>query len=173
MNFAVDLGPMARLESVKADPAAPSVIFQKLTDTDAPATLQQIAREWALPKGRFVEWFTVEHANLYDTALKVLADSLAHDALAKADACKDKDDAPAAKLQVDTRLKLASKWDRPRYGEKQDLNVNVTQWVLRLPTPSASTGEWLKTINSAPTPALAAPEVAPEPLETVPDGASI
>lgn len=160
---------MARLDAVKADQGAPSVIFQRLTDSE---TLQQIARAWGLPKGRFVEWFTTQHAELYDTALKVRADNLAHEALSISDEQNEvvkengqtfDPDVPRDKLRIDTRLKIASKWDRSRYGDKQDVNVNVTQWVMRLPTPAANSLEWResveKIINPAPTPALA--EAAP------------
>lgn len=150
---------MARLDAVKADQGAPSVIFQRLTDSE---TLQQIAKAWGLPKGRFVEWFTTQHAELYDTALKVKADNLANDALANVEDATP-ETVSVRKLQADTKLKVASKWDRSRYGDKQDVNVNVTQWVMRLPTPAANSLEWResveKIINPAPTPALA--EAAP------------
>lgn len=167
MNLAVDPGPMARLDEVKSDQNAPSVIFHRITEGE---TLHDIARAWALPKGRFVEWFSTEHADLYDSALKVWADQLAHEALEKADDASP-ETAKVAKLQVDTRLRIASKWDRHRYGDKQDVNLNVTQWVLRLPTPAPTTDAWLKTINSAPTPALPSP--ASEPAKEAPVDAAL
>jgi hypothetical protein len=112
---ASDPGPMARFEELKADEGAPGEVFRLLTDGDKPLTLNQIAKKWRVPKGRFVEWYTVEHADLYDSALKVLADELAHGALERADGATEGDVAPR-KLQVDTRLKLIEKWDRARYG---------------------------------------------------------
>jgi hypothetical protein len=112
----VDPGPLARLEAVKADEMAPNVIFQRLCDGE---TLKEIARSWELPKGRFAEWFTVKHADLYDAALKVRADELAHETLAIADGAVAETTAPA-KLQVDTRLRLAAQWDRSRYGSKDN-----------------------------------------------------
>jgi hypothetical protein len=181
MSAVPDPGPMARLEQVQADQQAPSVIFARLT-AEEPETLRQIAKAWGLPRGRFIEWFTTTHAELYDTALKVKADEIAHEALQIADEQKEvikKDgsafdpDVGRDKLRVDTRLKLASKFDRSRYGDKQDVNVNVTQWVMRLPTPAANSLEWRQSveriINPAPTPALAAvPETARAPdAETV------
>lgn len=177
MNLAIDPGPMARLEQVQADQNAPSVIFHRITEGE---TLHEIARTWGVPKGRFVEWFATNHADLYESALKVWADRLAHEALEIADeqnevvkenGQKFDPDVPRDKLRIDTRLKLASKFDRARYGDKQDLNVNVTQWVLRLPTPAPNTDEWLKTINAAPTPALPSP--APEPAKEAPVDAAL
>ena len=35
-----------------------------------------------------------------------------------------------AKLRIDTRLKLLSKWDPKRYGDKLDINANVTGNVI-------------------------------------------
>lgn len=126
-----DPGPMARFEHVKTQPETASVVFQRLCDGE---TLAQVARDWAVPKGRFVEWYTTEHAALYDAALKVRADDLAHEALSVADTptlgveTKTKADGSVEvtegdmlghrKLQVDTKLKVASKWDRARYGEQ-------------------------------------------------------
>jgi hypothetical protein len=109
---ASDPGPMARFEELKLDADAPGEVFRLLTDGK---TLKEIAKAWRVPKGRFVEWYTVEHADLYDSALKVLADELAHGALERADGATEGDVAPR-KLQVDTRLKLIEKWDRARYG---------------------------------------------------------
>jgi hypothetical protein len=122
----VDPGPLARLEAVKADETAPNVIFQRLCDGE---TLKEIARSWELPKGRFAEWFTVKHADLYDAALKVRADELAHETLEIADEQAEvvkKDggtydpDVARDKLRVETRLKLAAQWDRSRYGSKDN-----------------------------------------------------
>jgi len=124
-----DPGPLARLEDVKRDEGAPGEVFRLLTDPDEPMTLRQIAKAWGLPRGRFVEWFTTEHAGLYDAALKVRTDDLAHEALAIADeqceVVKENGetydpDVGRDKLRVDTRLKLAAKWDRKRYGEEAD-----------------------------------------------------
>jgi hypothetical protein len=77
-----DPGPMARLAAVKADEGAPAEVFRLLTDADEPKTLDEIAKMWAVPRGRFVEWFTSEHAEKYDAALKVLGASLGHKVLA-------------------------------------------------------------------------------------------
>ena len=119
-----DPGRLARLEAVKADELSPRVIFQRVAGGE---TLKDIAKAWELPRGLFEEWFTTEHAALYDSALKIRADDLAHEALAIADEQKEATDktgkaydpeVPRDKLRVDTRLKLAAQWDRSRYGAK-------------------------------------------------------
>lgn len=119
-----DPGPMARLRDVQADEGAPGVIFQRLTEGDTLATL---AKAWALPKGAFTRWFMEKHGDLFDAAARVRADELVNEALAVADEQAEvvkKDgttfdpDVGRDKLRVDTRLKLAEKMDRVRYGSK-------------------------------------------------------
>lgn len=142
-----DPGPMARLDAVKADAGAPSVIFQRLAEGES---LKEIAKEWRVAKGRFIEWFTVTHADLYDAALKVRAADLALEALSIADTTQagvtrktkadgseevtEEDMLGHRKLQVETRLKLASKWDRARYGEtvrvEKSVSVSVDAGLL-------------------------------------------
>lgn len=121
-----DPGPLARLEAVKADQAAPKVIFHRLCDGE---TLKEIAKAWGVPRGQFVLWYTTEHSALYDAALKARADELAHEALAisdeqaevvKENGQKFDPEVPRDKLRVDTRLRLAEKWDRARYGSKDN-----------------------------------------------------
>ena len=118
------------MEAVKADSVAASVVFQRVTEGE---TLRQIAADWGVPRGRFTEWYTTQHAELYDSALKVRADQLAHDALAVASTpqrgviTKTKGDGTVEvieedmlghrKLYAETMLRLAGKWDRQRYGE--------------------------------------------------------
>lgn len=120
---------MARLRDVISDPVAPSEVFRMLTDAEGRQTLAQIAKAWAVPRGRFVEWYTTVHTVLYDAALKVRADDLAHEALeiadeqkeaVRADGTRFDPEVPRDKLRADTRLKLAAKWDRARYGERVD-----------------------------------------------------
>lgn len=113
---------MARLDVVKADEAAPSVVFQRITEGE---TLAQIAAAWRVPKGRFVEWFTTRHEELYDAALKVRAADLAFDAMAAALAATPEDVA-VRKLQAEVALKLAAKFDRARFGETVRVEKQVT-----------------------------------------------
>lgn len=122
------------MELVKAADTTPSVIFSRLTEGES---LKEIAKAWAVPAGRFTEWFTTQHGELYDAALKVRADQLAHKALdvastpqpgvttkTKADGSvevTEEDMLGHRKLYSETMLKLAGKWDRDRYGDKTDV----------------------------------------------------
>lgn len=117
-----DDGPMARFEAAKVDPNLPSEVFARIAEGES---LKQIAATWRLPKARFAEWYMTEHGKLYDAALKVAAADLAMQALDAADAGLDKDDVPAARLAADVRLRLASKFDRDRYGDSVTVNKNV------------------------------------------------
>lgn len=106
-------GPLARFEAIKGDESAPLQIFSRLAEGES---LKQIAKAWEVPKGRFCEWFTSEHGDLYDAALKVRAAELAIEALEEAHAANPEDVA-VRKLRADVALKIAGKWDRQRYGE--------------------------------------------------------
>lgn len=119
-----DPGPMARLADVQADGGAAQEVFHRLTEG---LTLREIAKSWGVPRGAFTRWFMERHADLFDAAAKVRADELAQEALAISDEQEEvvkKDgttfdpDVPRDKLRVDTRLRLAEKWDRARYGSK-------------------------------------------------------
>jgi len=138
----IDPGPLARLDEVQADEAVPTIVFQRLTEGES---LQDIARKWQVPVGRFVQWFMTEHAELYDAALKVKADELVHGALTEADTAKDRDSAAAARVKADIRLKVASKWDRKRYGDADEGRAHAPVTIqianLRGAPLSITTGE--------------------------------
>lgn len=174
---------MARLDDVKADASAPGEVFRLLTDAEDPKTLAEVAKAWAVPKGRFVEWFTTTHADLYDAALKVRAADMALEALAisdeQAEVVKENGetydpDVGRDKLRIDTRLKLASKFDRMRYGETVRVERSVmigidagllgkASELLRL----VSSGRPMRVIEGESSPAAEAPppaDVAPARL---------
>lgn len=128
MTFPVerDPGPLARMEVVKADESIPAVIFQRVCDRE---TLKDIAKEWGLPRGDFVSWYMTTHSELYDAALQVRADELVHESLAisdeqsevlKKDGTTFDPDVARDKLRVETRMRILEKWDRGRYGAKED-----------------------------------------------------
>ena len=120
-----DQGPLARLEDVKGDAGAPGEVFRLLTDEGAAKTLAEVAKAWRVPNGRFVEWFTTQHAGLYDIALKVRAADLAEAALKAALEAKPETVA-VAKLQADVAMKLAARFDRARFGESVKVERDVT-----------------------------------------------
>lgn len=117
-----DVGPLARFEALKLNAAAPDEIFHRLCNGD---TLRAIADAWGLPKGMFVRWFMDTHKQLFDDAERVRAQDLKAEALEHADSATP-EDASAAKLRVDVRLKLLEKMDRDRYGRHTQHTHTVT-----------------------------------------------
>lgn len=117
-----DIGPMARFEEVIADPQTPGMVFGKLTDGER---LPGIAKEWRIPKGKFIQWFMTKHDELYDAALKVRAAELAMQALDEALEAKPEDVA-VRRLRAEVALKLAAKFDRARYGESVRVEKSVS-----------------------------------------------
>lgn len=126
LPVAPDPGPIARFEALKAGAEWPKVIFQRVADGES---LKGLAREWELPRGEFVSWYMTTHTELYDAALKVRADDLAHESIAisdeqaeveKKDGTTYDPDVARDKLRVDTRMRILEKWDRARYGNKED-----------------------------------------------------
>lgn len=68
----------------------------------------------------------------YEAALAARADDLMHETLEIADALKGSDSAPevaAGKVRIDTRQKIASGWNRERYGEQVQINKTVSVGV--------------------------------------------
>jgi hypothetical protein len=122
----IDPGPLARLDHVIAQPDTMSVIVQRLTDGEP---LRAIARAWKVPYGRLAEWIVedVDRTAAYERALRIWADSLAQEAVAIADEQAEvvkgngetfDPNVARDKLRIETRLRLAGKWDRQRYGER-------------------------------------------------------
>jgi hypothetical protein len=67
-----------------------------------------------------VEWFTTEHGELYEAALRVRADQDANDVVKIADDAVP-ESVQVAKLRSEARKWRAGKWDRERYGDKTDV----------------------------------------------------
>lgn len=150
-----DPGPMARLREVMAEPETPGIVFQRLTDAEAPQTLDEIAKAWGVPRGRFVDWYTSEHADSYDRALRVLGASLGHRVLALTDSATP-ETVGLLKFQTDRYLRLAAHWDAARYSPKvehkhsgQGPVFNVT--ILEQPSRPVE-----RVIEQEPTPLLPA-----------------
>ena len=123
------LGPAQRFELVAAAPNTMDIVCQRVIDGES---LKQIAKAWAVPPLRFTAWVGDDRGRLlaYDGALKIRADELVHEAYQVAHDCGGQKDVPAAKLQVDTNLKIASKWDKERYGNVETHNINSRVAVL-------------------------------------------
>lgn len=99
--------------------------LDKIACGDSP---KAIADEHLILFGVFMRWVDAdEHRRReYDAALRIATEGHAHDCIAIADEQKEAvgpggkvydPDVARDKLRIETRLKLAGKWDRPRYGE--------------------------------------------------------
>lgn len=168
-----DTGPMARLECVKRDVNVPSVVFDRLSGGE---TLKEIAKAWQIPVGGFTRWYMETHAELFDAADKVCANQFAHEAARIADTpqlgieTKTKADGSVEitegdmlghrKLQVDTKLKLAGKWDRMRYGEQMQIQ-HSGRAVLRVEFGTPAGAAQRRELDVTPEPA-ALPDGEPE-----------
>lgn len=120
---------MARFEDVIQRHDTMPIVVQRLSEGE---TLKQIAKAWEIPYGRFAQWIVEdrERSEQYNGALKVWADSLAQECVAiadeqfeveKRDGTTYDPDVPRDKLRIETRLKLAGKWHRERYGESTEV----------------------------------------------------
>jgi len=106
------LNKMHMLEIVKNDPMTMEIVIQRVIDGES---LKQIATAWKLPATRFVKWISDDDERLaqYEGALRVRADELIHEAMHTA---QFGDDIQRDKLVVETKFRVASMWDRQRYG---------------------------------------------------------
>jgi hypothetical protein len=124
-----DPGPLGRLEYVIEQADTMAIVVQRLSGGE---TLKEIAKAWEVPYGRFAQWIVEDRgrSEQYNGALKIWADSLAQECVAiadeqgevsKRDGTSYDPDVPRDKLRIETRLKLAGKWDRSRYGEATEV----------------------------------------------------
>jgi hypothetical protein len=145
------LGPMQRWER-DGGAVAVSVIVQRVADGE---TLKEICRSRGWPYSVVAKWIAMDEVvkGAYEGALAIWGDALAQEAVAIADGA-DPEFVPAAKLKVDTRLKLAGKWDRARYGEKTEVKHSglVPTLVIEIGGVPAAPRE----IDVTPLPAAAA-----------------
>ena len=110
---------LARFEEAKADPGLLDVLFQRVAEGE---TFREVCDSWKLPYGLMANWIgeSDERRKQYDAALAFWADSEAQKALRIADDC-DPEEVAKARLQVDVRLKLASRLDKSRYGNATEM----------------------------------------------------
>jgi hypothetical protein len=106
------LAKVQRLQVVIDDPMTMEIVIQRVIDGES---LKNIAQAWQLPPTRFVKWISDDEKRLaeYEGALKVRADELIHEALETAETG---DDIQRDKLIVETKFRVASMWDKQRYG---------------------------------------------------------
>lgn len=156
---APDPGPLARFAEVTENPSTMPILAQRLSEGE---TLKEIAKDWEIPYGRLAQWVIEdrERSEQYNVALKIWADSLAQECVSISDeqnmvtterGTTFDPDVPRDKLRIETRLKLAGKWDRNRYGE-QTKHEHTGSLSLISVLSSIPRGEVFE--NEVPAPAL-------------------
>lgn len=162
-----DPGPLARFQDVVAQPNAMDVIVQKLVDGEQPMTLKAIAKAWGVPYTRLAAWIfdDRERAERYNAALRFAAETYVHEAVPIADeATAERDAVAKAKLQIDTRLRIATKWDRARYGDATEVKHSGTVSLVAILSSMPRGREVDVTPDGATGAALPAPPAAnPDP----------
>lgn len=112
------------VEAIEADgDGVLSELGQRIADG---ALLPEICRQKEWPYGKVLMWLMADadRYSVYLRALEVSGHMLVAESLPLADGVEESKDAIAkAKLQIDTRLKIASKHSK-LYADKQDVNVN-------------------------------------------------
>ena len=138
-----------------ADPISETLVVQRIAEGE---TLVDICRSLELPYALVAQWIVedAERVRQYDAALMLWADALAQETLAIANTTKlgvirklksdgseettEEDMLGHRKLQIETRMKLAGKWDRKRYGEHTKVEhsgmvTSLIQVLASLPSP--------------------------------------
>jgi hypothetical protein len=153
----VDPGPLARFREVIEDASTMGLIVQRVTDGE---TLKDIARAWSIPYGRLAEWIVEDRtrSEQFNQALAIWADSLAHESVQIADeGGAEAGEVQRDKLRIDTRLKLAGKLNRPRYGDSTEIKHTGTVSLIAV-LSSLPRGRVLDALpESEPAGALAVP----------------
>ena len=127
------IGPMARWREVVELPETLQEIVQRVAEGER---LKQVCRSKGWPYSVVAQWMANNEAatKAYEQALRLAADDLALETIEIADeqAAVEKEngdvydpDVGRDKLRVDTRLKVASRLYRDRYGEQVQHNVMV------------------------------------------------
>lgn len=131
---------LQRLELIKNDPMSFEIVIQRVIDGES---LKQIALSWDLPITRFVKWVAEDDKRTleYENALKVRADELIHEAMHTA---QYGDDIQRDKLVVETKFRVASMWDKQRYGGEKaaggsGINIIINRGGAEMPAENTVT----------------------------------
>ena len=122
---------IARFEEWKAQAANVEGFFRLLEGTEAerPMRFRDACFALKVPY-TLMHTFVHDGADLqrrYERVLEALADRMAHERLEIADkVAPDRDHVAKAKLQCEVRESLESKWFRERYGERIQIEKNVS-----------------------------------------------
>jgi hypothetical protein len=135
------LNKLHMLEIVKNDPMTMEIVIQRVLDGES---LRQIATAWDLPVTRFVKWIAEDDKRTaeYENALRVRADELVHEALEAAEIGTD--DIARDKLKVETKFRVASFWDKQKYGGEKStggagINIIINRGGAEIPAENTVT----------------------------------
>ncbi len=125
-----------------------------MTEVLEGAAPRELAKKMGVTYADLWRWLTADDERFqeYQRMLVGTADDLAHQSLAVADEADNEGaNVNAKKLRVETKMKMAGKWDRHRYGESMDMKVSGSVSLIALLS------------NMPPDPSL--PKQEPEKLE--------
>lgn len=106
-----------------------------MTEVLEGAAPRELAKKMGVTYADLWRWLTADDERFqeYQRMLVGTADDLAHESLAVADEADNEGaNVNAKKLRVETRMKLAGKWDRHRYGESMDMKVSGSVSLIAL-----------------------------------------
>lgn len=119
----------AKLDNIIAEQGKDWVIAQVITRIAEGGDPKEIARSFGIAYVYLKKWLEHECAEDVSLALRARADMLEFDASQIVDYA-DPDSVQVARLQSDHKMKLASRFDRSRYGEKPVQETSVGGLVL-------------------------------------------
>lgn len=102
---------------VMATKSADGLLDEVTDDLLEGCGLKAIAERMGVKVGELARFLGIREVE-YRAMMRVKADLLAHETLGIADAA-GMEDVAVAKLRIDTRFKLASKWDKSVYGDEK------------------------------------------------------
>jgi len=125
-------GKMLQWERDKGSDETLEFICERIAEGEK---MRSICKRKGWPYSYVAKWIAVtpEATAAYQAALELWADDLAQHTLDIADESKDAKDGvgvSSAKLRVDTRMKLASRWHKARYGETPGVVLNAQSGSL-------------------------------------------
>lgn len=120
-----------RLLQVCEAPESLDVLLQRIVEGE---TLETLARAWAVPVGRLRLWVTEEPERLrrYEAAQALAAEARMDEVLGLADRCDEtsKTAVVKARLQIETRFRLAACHKAERYGRERESSPRTQLTVL-------------------------------------------
>lgn len=136
------MGKASTLALLDADPQLIDVVLGRMTTE--PIKPSEACQAMGLSWGALVSWCNdpdyPKRMEKFKNALSIRAFVLSEEALEVADAVSDKDDVPAATLQVNTRKWIASRLNPKWFGDapEKGLNVGVRVEIVRFADPEGT-----------------------------------